>query len=302
MTTDGTAPVVAGVDGSVTSQRAVAWAAEAAVRRGVALEIVHAWQMPLLGELPDPLVLEPIAYERAAQHVLDSAGEQVRQLDPGLVVEPRLVKGHATGALLEAAAGASVLVVGSHGRGWVGSALVGSVSQQCVTHSRIPVVVVPAQGDLTRHGRIVVGVDGSDGSSRALRFAVEEATRRRAALAVVHVWHQPEPIGPVATQMWAYQASVEKASQTLLDTMTASLRPASEGHPGPRSIERISTEGYPSHALVACARDADLLVVGARGRGGFTGLLLGSVSLRCLHHAPCPIAVVHMATVPSPTA
>jgi nucleotide-binding universal stress UspA family protein len=212
-----------------------------------------------------------------------------------LSVQPRLVQGEAAGALLEVATSASLLVLGSHGRGWIGSALVGSVSQQCVTHAALPVVVVPANDDITSgHGRVVVGVDGSDGSYGALHFAVEEAGRRRARLDVVHVWHQPEPIGPLAAQMWAYRASAEEASTALVETMTARVRAASASHAGPASIERISMEGQPSRALVSCARGADLLVVGARGRGGFTGLLLGSVSLRCLHHAPCPIAVVHV--------
>ena len=269
------------------------WAAHAAAQREVELQIVHAWQMPLLGEVPDPLVLERIPYERAAQELLDAAVTRVRVLMPSLSVRPRLVRGAATGALLEAAATASVLVLGSHGRGWIGTAVVGSVSQQCVSHASVPVIVVPPHDDPTAdHGRVVVGVDGSDGSYGALRFGMEEATRRRAQLDVVHVWHQVEPIGPLAAQAWAYRASAETAGKELVDAMTARLRPASASHPGPKSIERISMEGYPSRALVSCAQGADLLVVGARGRGGFTGLLLGSVSLRCLHHAPCPIAVV----------
>jgi nucleotide-binding universal stress UspA family protein len=294
---DSTRPVVAGVDGSTTSERALSWAAHAAAQRGMPFEIVHAWQMPVLGELPDPVVLDPIPYERDAREVLDGAVAHIRQLMPVLLVQPRLVRGEAAGALLEAASTASVLVLGSHGRGWIGSALVGSVSQQCVTHVPIPVVVVPAHGDAAiEQGRIVVGVDGSDGSYGALHFAVEEATRRRARLDVVHVWHQPEPMGPLATQLWAYRASAEKASEALLEAMSAPLPSGSVSRPGPAAIEQISIEGRPSQALVSCAQGADLLVVGARGRGGFTGLLLGSVSLRCVHNTPCPIAVVHAAS------
>jgi nucleotide-binding universal stress UspA family protein len=111
------------------------------------------------------------------------------------------------------------------------------------------------------------------------------------------VWHRPDPVGALATQLWAYRAAAEKESETLLEAMTAPLRPGSVTRPGPVTIDPISIEGYPSQQLVSSAQDADLLVVGARGRGGFTGLLLGSVSLRCLHHTPCPIAVVHAASL-----
>jgi nucleotide-binding universal stress UspA family protein len=290
---DTTAPVVVGVDGSTTSERALVWAAQAAARREVPLQIVHAWTMPILGELPDLVMLERIPYERTAQQVLDAAVERVGRVAPSVSVRPELIEDGAAGALLDAASKASLLVLGSHGRGWLGSAVVGSVSQQCVTHARLPVVVVPAGWDATDHGRVVVGVDGSQSSYGALHFAVDEATRRRACLDVVHVWHHLEPIGPLAAQTSAYRASVEKASQALLDSMTGPFHPGSVSRPGPAAVEGISIEGYPSRSLVSCAQGADLLVVGARGHGGFTGLLLGSVSLRCLHHTPCPIAVVH---------
>ena len=290
------APVVAGIDGSSPSERALLWAAGAAIQRAVPLEVVHVWQLPVTGELPDLLVLEPIPYEQAASEVLDDAIALVRQRHPDLEVQGRLVEGDATAALVDVAKAASVLVLGSHGRGWLGSALVGSVSQKCVAHAKVPVIVVPAHGEtITDHGRIVVGVDGSECSYAALQFAVGEATRRHAQLDVVHVRHEPEPIGALAGPMWAYRASAEKASLGLLETMVAPFRPGSPTRPGPSSIERISIEGHPSRALVSCAHRADLLVVGARGHGGFAALLVGSVSLRCLHHAPCPLAVVHLA-------
>jgi nucleotide-binding universal stress UspA family protein len=229
------------------------WAAEDAVQRKVPLQIVHAWTMPLLGELPGLVVLEPIPYEQAAQEVLDAAVGRVERLAPSLSVQPRLVEAEAVGALLEAATEASVLVLGSHGRGWLGSAVVGSVSQQCVTHAGVPIVVVPAHGDAADRGRVAVGVDGSEGSYAALHFAVDEATRYRARLDVVHVWRQPEPIGLLAARAWAYRGSVEKVSPSLLETMTGPFRLGSATRPGPEAIECISMEGYPSRALVCRA-------------------------------------------------
>jgi nucleotide-binding universal stress UspA family protein len=135
--------------------------------------------------------------------------------------------------------------------------------------------------------RIVVGVDGSYGSQRALRWAIDEARRRDATLEVVHAWHVPygastaylgvAPIDP---------GPIEAAEQRLLD----------------QTVEREDTRGLDvtralvcdgaARALVDVAKGADLLVVGARGRGGFVGLLLGSVSNAVAHHAPCPVVVV----------
>ncbi len=295
MTTNTNAPVVVGVDGSMTADRAVRWAVGDACRRGVPLRIVHAWQRPVLGALPDPVSLEPVPYECDARAVLDGAVASARALAPSLTIEPTLVREDATRALLDAGRDAAVVVVGSHGRGWTGSALVGSVSQQCATHARFPVVVVPAhERGAGQRERVVVGVDGSDGSYAALHFATAEATRRGVRLDIVQVWHPPDPFAAMTTPWWPYRAELEKASRELLDTMAEPVRAGTPEHPGPSSVERISIEGYPSHALVACAQGADLLVVGARGHGGFAGLLLGSVSLRCLHHAPCPIAVIHL--------
>jgi nucleotide-binding universal stress UspA family protein len=293
MTTQTVGPVVVGVDGSSASERALVWAAAAASQRHVALDVVHAWTMPIFGAVPDPVVLGQISYEEAAQHVLDGAVERARRLMPLSSVRPKLVEDGAAGALIEAASDASLLVVGSHGRGWLGSAMVGSVSQQCVTHAHPPVVVVPASWQANDHERIVVGVDGSQRSYEALDFAREEATRRHATLDVVHVWHQFEPIGPYAAQMWTYRSAAEKESRALLDSMTRPITPGSAASPGPAAIERTSIDGHPGRALASCAQHADLLVVGARGHGGFAGLLLGSVSHRCLQHTPCPIAVVH---------
>ena len=295
MTTNENLPVVVGVDGSTTAGHALRWAVDDACRRGVPLQIVHAWQMPVLGEIPDSLVLERVPYERDAQGLLDGAVACARRLAPSLTIEPKLARDDAAPALLDAGRDGAVLVVGSHGRGRVGSAVVGSVSQRCATHATFPVVVVPAGGPASgEEGRVVVGVDGSDCSYGALHFAAAEATRRGARLDIVNVWHQAEPVSAMTAPWWPYDGSVEKASHALVEAMAEPVRPRTAGRPGPLSVEPISIEGYPSRALVSCAHGADLLVVGARGRGGFAGLLLGSISQRCLHHAPGPVAVVHL--------
>jgi nucleotide-binding universal stress UspA family protein len=136
--------------------------------------------------------------------------------------------------------------------------------------------------------RIVVGVDTSPGSRRALRWAVEEAKLRGAAVDAVHVWQLPifagTPFGTVAIDMSAFEADAQKQFDALVDDMDA------QGLAAP--IERTFLAGHPASKLVDAAAGADLLVVGTRGHGGFAGLLLGSTSQQVSQHAPCPVVIV----------
>ncbi len=145
---------------------------------------------------------------------------------------------------------------------------------------------------------IVVGTDGSPGARRALRWALGEALLRGASLQIVHAWMVPlidalpepwvigaPPVGPSDEEVYEHLAA---GAKRVLDD---SLDEARNQEPG-LHIEGELVEGRPAAALLAAAREADLLVVGSRGRGGFAGLLLGSVSAQCVHHAPCPIVVV----------
>jgi nucleotide-binding universal stress UspA family protein len=139
--------------------------------------------------------------------------------------------------------------------------------------------------------RIVVGVDGSDASARALAWAIDEAGRWGAQLDVVHAWEVPFVVvpPPVALGYDRDLDAAERAAQHVLDTCVERARLPSGS---PVRIERILVRERPTAALLEVAKGADLLVVGSRGHGGFTGLLLGSVSNQCLHHATCPVVVV----------
>lgn len=140
-------------------------------------------------------------------------------------------------------------------------------------------------------GRIVVGVDGSDESIRALQWAVDEARRRDATLDIVVAWHSPYAAAADITGMAASRINredIEQASQEILDrAMEVARRESSAVR-----IEPVVVEGGAARSLLEAAADADLLVVGSRGRGGFAGLMLGSVSQQCAHHAPCPVVIV----------
>ncbi|HEU5362892.1 MAG TPA: universal stress protein [Gaiellaceae bacterium] len=140
---------------------------------------------------------------------------------------------------------------------------------------------------------IVVGVDQSEGAKAALRFALEEAKLRRATLRVVHAW-QYGYIGATGVE-GAYPALGGDIKELRAGAETALAETLRESIPEADTveIERRVVEGRPAAVLVAESRDADLLVVGSRGHGGFTGLLLGSVSQQCAHHAACPVVIVH---------
>jgi nucleotide-binding universal stress UspA family protein len=141
-------------------------------------------------------------------------------------------------------------------------------------------------------GRIVVGVDGSDGAQRALEWAVEEARLRSAALVVVYGWQVP----PVVTGADPFDAPIVLEQETL-DAVERSAKDVVERQLGSVDssgidVQRRIEPRSPVDLVLDAASDADLVVVGTRGHGGFTGLLLGSVSQQVAHHAPCPVVIV----------
>lgn len=138
-------------------------------------------------------------------------------------------------------------------------------------------------------GRIVVGVDGSDGGVAALKWALHEAALRGASVDAVHAWEYPYVAD--VTGMAAYpvgRGDLEHVARQTLDRAVEKAGPAPDGVP----VARVLGHGGAAGVLLDAAKGADLLVVGTRGHGGFAGLLLGSVSQQCAHHAPCPVVVV----------
>jgi nucleotide-binding universal stress UspA family protein len=136
----------------------------------------------------------------------------------------------------------------------------------------------------------VVGIDGSDGSLEALRFAAEEARVRAATLRVVAAWRVPPPVyaGGFAGDLGRLSEHLREGAEAVLDAALEGMAGALEGV----AVERLVGEGQAAHVLVDAAADAALLVVGSRGLGGFGGLLLGSVSQQAATHAPCPVVIV----------
>lgn len=288
---DGKHRIVVGVDGSEGAQSALLWAAAEAMRRGEELEVVNAWIT--VGELG------------AARAVADKAAKTASLIYPNLAVTSATPQEPAVQALVEASAGEAMLVVGSRGLGGFRGLLLGSVSMQCVEHARGTVVVVrdhagtasadekmadaaPIDAKATDAARanqdVVVGVDGSPGSVLALRWAVEEAEHRTAPLLVVCAW-QPTPLGgPVVLPADGWQGATD---EILARAVEETHRLAPE-----LTVETRGDFGAAVPTLLDAARGASLLVVGARGRGGFASMLLGSTGHAVVRHAPCPVAVV----------
>lgn len=287
--------IVVGVDGSDGGRHALAWAVGEAARRGAVLEAVHVWTPPIamapLGAVALPGDDE--AFEAAARNLFDEllaeVDEDVRA--GGIAVEPLVIQGHATTVLLERAESADLLVVGSRGHGAFMGMLLGSIAHQCLHHATGPVAVVPPSAPIPADGTVVVGVDGSEESWAAARWATEEAGIRNSTLLVVHGWWTPYAVPPVgiAVHPEETQAFEEDARRMLTDMMDGIVEQATHK---PAQVVLEPVEDVAAKALIDRSEGAAMVVVGSRGRGGFKGLLLGSVSQRVVHHAHCATVVV----------
>lgn len=279
-----------GVDGSAAAEHALDWAFGEAGRRSLQVQIVNVWRMPLVAPGPSSAIAFPMMLRSArlyAQHVVDAAAK--RAADAGVIATTELLEGHPATELLRLAQAADQLVVGARGASAVGRFLLGSVSTAVSQHCEHPVTVVRGKSH-TMHHRIVVGVDGSDGATAALRRAAIEASAAHAELQVIAAWQllDAELVGDfTGTRLpqlgdlreWAHA----RASKLLADESTN----LAECH-----VRLDVVHAPPVQALLDAATHADLLVVGTHGYGAFDRILLGSVSSACVQHAPCPVQVV----------
>ena len=138
---------------------------------------------------------------------------------------------------------------------------------------------------------IIVGIDGSDHSGRALEWAMKEAAIRHAPLTVITVHPVIAGFSGRAVAYPTDDALADKARETAQEEVDKTL--ARLGGPGPETVTVQGVSGFPAEVLITASRDADMIVVGSRGSGGFSRLLLGSVSSQVTHHAPCPVVVIH---------
>jgi nucleotide-binding universal stress UspA family protein len=284
---EGARSVLVGVDGSESSLRAVRWAARTAASGRRGLRIVCAYAAV------DPALLTDAQMWRRYQHDLrDSAHQQIAQavtvahdVASELVVTEELVEGPAAPALLDRA-GDGLLVVGGHGAGGLDPPFAGSVAATVAAHAAGPVVVVRGVAHIDPGAPVVVGVDGSRASSAAIDFAVEAADAAGCPLVAVHTYWDLL-VGPELPAVLDWDAIAEDERRVLAEQLAG----RSATHPDVL-VSTVVERSHPSRVLLEHAHGARLLVVGTRGRGGFVGLLLGSVSRAMMHRAPCPVAVV----------
>lgn len=142
-----------------------------------------------------------------------------------------------------------------------------------------------------RRTRIVLAVDGSPSAERAIAWGIEEAARCGAELHIVSVWEEPD-VGPESYEYAPAESQVETAAATQARRRVDDAAELSRRTLPADRVHTAVLSGGPAEMLIERSKEADLLVVGSRGRGGFRGLLLGSVSQQCVSHAHCPVVVV----------
>jgi nucleotide-binding universal stress UspA family protein len=282
--------IVVGVDGSATSDVALDWATDKAARESRPLHLVCAYSLPMAGASPMAAPIEN-DLKVGTQKIAEKAVARVHERAPQVEVTSTVRMANASVAILEAAADAGAVVVGSRGHRPLRGALLGSTALQVATHAPCPTIVVrePGTGTVSSEPRrIVVGTDGSDTSQNALTYAFAQAHLRGCELVIVHAWLLDISGGRLIDVASTTAENVEEEQRRLVEQQVAGL---ASRYPDVVTHQVIARD-EPSALLTKLSADAELLVVGSRGRGGFRSLLLGSVSQRVLQTAECPVAVV----------
>jgi len=284
--------VVVGIDGSDSAVRAAVWAAAEGARHNVPLRLVHAYFQPYLYYPPfATATTENDLLLARAHRDLVAAAAAVRAAQPGVAVRTELRRGHPVQTLLDESSTARMLVLGARGRYGFDALLLGSTAVAVAAHASCPVAVIRGEVD-DPSLPVVVGVDGSPVSEAAVAIAFDEASTRGAKLVAVHAWGEiPDESLYSLTEVPEQTARIEDQERRVLAERLAGWQEKYPDVP----VERVVVRQRSAVALVEQAAKALLVVVGSHGRGGFTGMLIGSTSQALLHHAPCPVIVVRPA-------
>jgi nucleotide-binding universal stress UspA family protein len=276
-------PIAVATDDSPQSQAAVLWAARRAEKAGLPLVLLHV--------VDDRWVAEPYPWfgvlEEAGDQLLKTAAGRIRGATP-VPVTTRLLTGSVGGSLAKYSRKASMLVIGS-GSGHLGGTLADRALQVAAS-AKVPVAVVGTQ-DLAGRSGVVVGIDGSAESTRAVAYAAAEADREGDELTVVYAIRMPDPLTDAGLAPASLSDMISEEERVVLSEAVAGLE---EDYPDLKVRRVLETELDPVDALVQAAGRARMLVVGSRGRGGFKRLLLGSTAHGVLKHLPCPTIITRI--------
>jgi nucleotide-binding universal stress UspA family protein len=286
--------IIVGVDGSPPSKVAIDWAARDAAMRKQPLSLVHVMAPPVMMAWPEaPMVPAYVeAQEARGDAIIQEAtkiAEEAAQHFGGVQLTTALETGATVSTLLELAKDAHMMVVGCRGLGTVSRTLLGSVSTSLVHHAHCPVAVIhdedsPAATPST--APVVVGIDGSPASEKATATAFDEASFRNVGLIAVHAWSDETLV-----DFPGEHTTLEQLAHEVLSERLAGWQ---ERYPDV-AVERVVAWDQPTRLLLRESERAQLVVVGSRGRGGFTGMLLGSVSTGVVNAARVPVIVARPA-------
>lgn len=279
--------IVVGVDGSESSKAAVRWAAREAVMRQVPLMVMHAYA-PAIIDSHDPQLQARITKwqrhqgRRVVADALDIVAEVAKTHMP--VLKTDIISSRAVPALVDASKDAQIIVVGSRGNGRLDRPVLGSVSTGLCHHSHCPVAVI--HGDVVSapdQRPILLGVDGSPASEAATAIAFDAASRRGVGLVALHAWSDAGVYTLLGPDWHTFQHIAE-------EVLAERLAGWQEQYPDVR-IERKLVCDEPAYWLITESDNAQLVVVGSHGRGGFASMLLGSVSTAVAQSVTVPVIV-----------
>lgn len=290
--------IVVAVDGSPSATAAVEWAARDAEMRNVPLKLVYIVPPVVTPSGPWPQI--PVDYSRwqddEGRQILEDAHkvavEAMAQERPARVTSEML---HApiVPALVELSQGAGMVVVGCRGQGAVAGTLLGSVSSGIAHHAHCPVAVIHDEEPTSRSPQapVLVGVDGSPTSELATEIAFDEASRRGVEVVALHAWSDMGPL-EFPSMNWApiEWRNIKDSEEEILAERLCGWR---DRYPDV-VVHKVVVSDRPAPRLLEHAGTAQLVVVGSHGRGGFPGMLLGSVSRAVLHAARVPVIVARM--------
>jgi nucleotide-binding universal stress UspA family protein len=277
--------VIVGIDGSAGSAAALRWATDHADHLGTIVPtMTFVTGLYAYGFDPDDGSMDRGGPYR--QEAVDRLRTFLEEHQPSMVGAGSVIEGRAGAALVDAAVGAELLVVGSHGWGSRVDLSIGSVGAYCARYSVVPVAVIPpAPPAVHDHLDVVVGFDGSDHAVNALRWTLTHL-RRTATVFVVRAHAGGSVIGDPLSPS---PETAELAAGRALEASVAPVLAAVATHP---AVELVIAPGDPREVLRTAAVDADLLVVGSRGHGVLEHLLLGSVASALVHHPTVPTIIV----------